>query len=67
MELANELRACCLSVEAGLVQPGVGLELLDRVAVLAFVGEQFEDQVLEVSAQASAVDLLEVGFNLTGE
>jgi len=61
------LCADCLLVEAGLVEPGVCLELVDSVAVAAVVAEELEDHVLEVSAEALAIDLLEVGFDLTGQ
>jgi len=56
-----------LRVEAGLVEPGVCLQLVDGVAVAAVVAEELEDHVLEVSAEPSAIYLLEVGFNLTGQ
>ena len=36
-------------VEAGLVQPRVGLKLVNCVAVAAIVAEELEDHVLEVS------------------
>jgi hypothetical protein len=56
-----------LHVEAGLVQPRVSLELVNCVAVLAIVREELEDHVLEVGGQTSAVYLLEVGLDLTGQ
>jgi hypothetical protein len=59
---ANDLR-----IEAGLVQPRVSLELVDCVAVTSIVAKELENHVLEVSREASAIDLLEVGFNLTGQ
>jgi len=49
MELGQECCAGLFHVEAGLVQPRVGLKLVNCVAVRAIVAEELEDHVLEVS------------------
>jgi len=56
-----------VGIEAGLIQPGVGLELLDGVAVTSVVAEKLKDHVLEVCGETGAIDLLEVGVNLASE
>jgi hypothetical protein len=38
-----------ISIEAGLIEPGVCLQLFNGVAVTAVVAEKLENQVLEVS------------------
>jgi hypothetical protein len=38
-----------ISVEAGLIEPRMGLQLFNGVAVTAVVAEKLENQVLEVS------------------
>lgn len=67
VKLSHKLFAYLLLVEAGLVQPRVSLELIDCVAVRPIVAKELENHVLEVSREASAIDLLEVGFDLTGQ
>ena len=49
MKFSQEILANLLLVEAGLVQPRVSLELLDRVAVGSVVAKELQDHVLEVS------------------
>lgn len=56
-----------VGIEAGLVQPGVGLKLVDGVAVTSVVAEELEDHVLEVCGETSSIDLLKVGVNLASE
>lgn len=67
LELGQKHVTNLVLVEAGLVQPRVSLQLLDVVAVFTVVAEELQDHVLEVGAEASAVDLFEVGVNLTGQ
>jgi len=67
VEFSRQVSPGGLHVEAGLVEPWVGLELLHGVAVLAVVREELEDHILEVVGQPGAIDLLEVGLNLTGQ
>ena len=45
----------------------MSLQLLDSVAIAAIVAKEFEDHVLEVRWETGAVDLLEIGFNLTSQ
>ena len=49
------------------IQPGVALELVDRVALAGVVAEKASDEVLEVSREPSAVHLFEVGVILASE
>ena len=49
------------------MHPGVGSDLLDVGSEVAVVAEEFEDEVLEVGAEASAVNLLEVSVVLVLE
>lgn len=54
-----------LVVEAGLIQPWVLPDLLDRGALAAIFGEKSENQLLEVAGKVNCVGLLEVKISLT--
>ena len=60
----EHLSASCLVVEARALEPGVVSDLLEGHATLGVVREEAKDEVLEVLAKTSAVDLLEVGIDL---
>ena len=66
-EFLEQLCASGLHVEGGRLHPGVVSDRLDVGALVTLVGEEAQDQVLEVVAEASAVHLLEVGVRLALE
>lgn len=61
----KHLLASSLVIEALALEPRVASDLLEGHALFRVVGEETKDEVLEVLAESSAVNLLEVGVDLT--
>lgn len=64
-ETGKDRGAGLLEVEAGFVHPGMGLNLLNGRAFVPVVSEEAQDEALKLRSESLAIDLGEVGVDLS--